>query len=212
MSRTLSIAALALGLALAGGTAQAQQHTFKAGAIRYQTDAKTDGIRGVGIPPGADADVGSATTLLLTYEYAVRPDIGVELVIGIPPKITARGAGTVAFLGEVLSARNVAPTVLVNYHFGQPGDTWRPYVGLGVNYTKFTDVKTPYGWDVEMGDSTGPAAQLGVDYAVNKSWGVFASVARVKVKSKLVATGATVLETTIDFRPTTYSLGVSYRF
>ncbi len=212
MTTQLATCALAALAIFGAPAALAQQHTLKAGAIRYQTDAKTNGITGVGIPPGADADVGSATTLLFTYEYAVRPDLGVELVVGIPPKITARGAGTVAFLGEVLSARNVAPTVLVNYHFGKPGDTWRPYVGLGLNYTRFTDVKTPYGWNVEMGDSTGLAAQLGVDFAVDKNWGVFASVARVNVKSKLVATGATVLQTTIDFRPTTYSLGVSYRF
>jgi hypothetical protein len=41
---------------------------------------------------------------------------------------------------------------------------------------------------------------------------MFASVARVDVKSDLVAVGSTVLTTTIDFRPVTYSLGVWYRF
>jgi hypothetical protein len=37
-------------------------------------------------------------------------------------------------------------------------------------------------------------------------------VARVDVKSKLVATGATVLQTTIDFKPWTYSVGAFCRF
>jgi outer membrane protein W len=41
---------------------------------------------------------------------------------------------------------------------------------------------------------------------------VFGSIARVDTKSKLVAAGSTVLTTEIDFRPVTYSLGVSYRF
>jgi outer membrane protein W len=32
------------------------------------------------------------------------------------------------------------------------------------------------------------------------------------VKTDLVATGSTVLTTTIDFKPITYTVGVSYRF
>ena len=42
--------------------------------------------------------------------------------------------------------------------------------------------------------------------------GLFASIARLDVKSKVVATGATVLTTTVDFRPLVYSAGVSYQF
>jgi outer membrane protein W len=32
------------------------------------------------------------------------------------------------------------------------------------------------------------------------------------VKSKVVASDSTVLTTTVDFRPTVYSLGVAYKF
>jgi outer membrane protein len=73
-------------------------------------------------------------------------------------------------------------------------------------------VKSPLAENVEMSDSVGPTVQAGIDYFFNKQWGVFASVAAVKVKSDLVATGSTVLTTTIDFRPLVYSTGVSYRF
>lgn len=209
--RILASAVLAAMLA-AGGAAQAQDSTIKVGAIRYDTSSKTTGVTGIGIPPGADATTGDATTLLLTYEYALSPNVGVELVLGVPPKIKATATGSVAFLGEVLTARNVAPTILFNYHFGAPGSTIRPYVGVGINYTKFTDVKTPYGWDVNLSDSTGLAAQVGVDWQINKQWGVFASYGRAQVKTDLTAVGATVLRTTIDFRPQTYSIGASFRF
>jgi hypothetical protein len=37
-------------------------------------------------------------------------------------------------------------------------------------------------------------------------------VARVDVKSKLVATGATVLQSTIDFAPRTYAFGAYCHF
>ena len=63
-----------------------------------------------------------------------------------------------------------------------------------------------------MREAEDQTVQAGVDYFFNKQWGLFASVAAVKVKSDLVATGSTVLTTTIDFRPLVYSAGVSYRF
>jgi outer membrane protein len=203
---------LVLVAAAACGVAQADGSTFKFGVIRYQPHSQSNGISGIGIPPGADADVEGANTLLLTYEYELIPNVGAEFVLGIPPKIKAHATGSVAYLGEVLSARNVAPTLLFNYHFGEPGAALRPYLGLGINYTHFVERRSPYGFKIELSDSVGAAAQAGVDYALNKDWGLFASVAYVNVKSKLVATGATVLQTTIDFRPWTYSLGASFRF
>ncbi|MDE2566637.1 MAG: outer membrane beta-barrel protein [Burkholderiales bacterium] len=199
-------------VAAACGAAHAEGLTFKAGVIRYQPDSRTSGLTGIGIPPGADAKVGSANTALFTIEYELQPHWGAELVLGVPPKITSTATGSVAFLGEVLSARNVAPTLLFTYRWGQTGATWRPYVGIGINYTKFTDAKSPQGYDVKLSDSTGPAAEAGVDYAIDKRWGLFASIGYAQVRSKLVATGANVLQTTIDFRPTTYAFGASYKF
>jgi outer membrane protein len=212
---TNKLQALCVGaaLALGSGTLFAQDNAVKTGVIYYTTHSKTDGIQGVGVPPGADAETGNAVTLLLTYERMFTPNIGVEIVVGVPPKITAKATGSVAFLGdEVLSAKNVSPTLLFNYHFGEPGDTWRPYVGIGINYTKFVSIESTLASNVEMSDSWGPAGQIGIDYALSKDWSLFASVAALKVKSNLVATGATVLTTTIDLRPITYSFGVSYKF
>ena len=194
------------------GAAHAQSSTFKFGVVRYDAHSKTNGVTGIGIPPGADATVGDATTVVFTYEYEVKPNVGIELVLGVPPKITAKGSGTVAFLGEVLTARNVAPTVFLTYHFGQDGDKLRPYGGIGLNYTKFTGASTPYGWNVKLSDSVGLAAHAGLNYALDKQWGLFGSVARIDVKTNLVATGAVVLQSTIDFRPWTYTVGASYRF
>lgn len=210
--RPLSLTAATLAATTLAGSALAQANTVKAGLIHYQTHAKTTGITGIGVPPGADADVGNATTLLLSVEREIAPNIGIELVLGWPPTIKADGAGTVPFLGEVLTAKNVAPTLMFNYHFGDRAAAWRPYLGLGINYTYFADAKTPYGWDVNLSSSWGLAAQAGIDYAINRQWGLFASIAKVQVKSDLVAIGATVLQTTIDFRPVTYAAGLSYRF
>jgi len=213
MKIKLQTLAMALAATFTVGAASADDNAFKIGVTEYTTHSKTNGVTGIGVPPGADAETGNATTVIFVYERMVTPNVGVELVLGIPPKIKAKATGSVAFLGDdVLSAKNLAPTLLVNYHFGQTGDQFRPYVGGGVNYTKFTNVQSKLATDVQMSDSTGWVVQAGVDYALNKEWGLFASVAALKVKSNLVASGSTVLQTTIDFRPIVYSFGASYKF
>jgi outer membrane protein len=210
--------AIAAVLALACGAAQADgiadgNNVFKLGITRYDTHSKTTGISGIGVPPGADAQVGDATTAIFVYERLFTPQVGLELVLGVPPRLTAKATGSVAFLGDdVLSARNVAPTLLLNYHFFDSTATWRPYIGAGINYTKFTSIRSSLAPDVQMGSSTGLALQAGISYAITKDIGLFASIAKINVKSKLVATGATVLTTTVDFRPLVYSAGVSFQF
>lgn len=205
--------ALAATVISAAGNAAAQDNVVKVGLTEYTTHSRTNGVTGIGVPAGADATTGNATTVILVYERMATENIGVELVLGIPPRVRADAAGTVAFLGsDILSAKNLGPTLLVNYHFGQPGDALRPYLGAGVNYTKFIGIRSRLAPDVQMSSSTGWAAQAGVDYALNNEWSVFASVAVLRVKSNVVASGSTVLQTSIDFRPIVYTFGTAYRF
>jgi outer membrane protein len=211
--KTIALLAAACGIALTCGVAQAEDNIVKFAVSEYTTHSKTSGLSGIGVPPGADATTSNATTVIFTYERLVMPNVGVELVVGVPPTIKGNGAGSVAFLGDnILSAKSVSPTLLVNYHFGSAGDTWRPYVGVGVNYTRFIDANSSLATNVSLGDSWGAAGQIGLNYAINNNWGLFGSIAAVQVKSKLVASGPSLLTTTIDFRPIIYSFGVSYAF
>ena len=208
---------LVVAAALAGSAfaAQAQNNVFKIGVTRYDPHAKTNGIEGIGVPPGADVKVGDANTIIFVYERLFGPNLGAELVIGVPPTVKTKAAGSVEFLnatGTVLSTEHWAPTLIFNYHFFEPTATWRPYVGVGINYTKFKDVKSSFAEDVEVGSSWGPMAQVGIEYAITKEISAFGSIAAVKVKSKVVATSATVLTTTVDYRPIVYSVGVAYKF
>jgi outer membrane protein len=204
-------------LLAAGGPARAQEglkaNVVKVAASYYNPTGSSEGVSGIGVPPGADVSINGAWTALFTYERMFTPNIGLEIVIGIPPKTTADATGSISFLGNnILSAKAVAPTLLLNYHFGTPEDKWRPYVGVGINYTQFTSIQSRLGWDVQMGDSWGWAAQGGIAYALDKNWGLFASVAYSDVKSNVVATSATVLTATVDFKPWVYTFGVSYGF
>jgi len=210
--RLLSLAVAFFAMLAAGG-ASAQDNIIKLGVSDYTTHSSTNGVSGIGVPAGADAETGDGTTVILAYERLLTPNIGAELVVGIPPRIKAKATGSVAFLGDdVLSARNMSPTFFLNYHFGAPGDTWRPYLGAGINYTRFVGIESSLASDVKMSDSTGWAAQVGIDYSLNKEWSLFGSVAALQVKSKVVASGSTVLQTTIDFRPIVYTFGAVYKF
>jgi outer membrane protein len=198
--------------ACAAGHAQSLDNVVKIGMSRYDTHSSTTGITGAGIPPGADAKTGDATTVIFVGERMLTPNIGLEFVIGVPPTIHGRATGSVTFLGDnVLVAKAVAPVLLLNYHFGSADDRWRPYVGAGINYTHFYDVRSSLGV-ATLSNSTGLALQAGLHYALNKSWGAFASVARIDAKTEVTVTGATVLTTTLDLKPWIYTLGLTYSF
>jgi outer membrane protein len=217
-----STLATVLGLVVASGAAQAQDNMIKFGVVYYDTHSSTSGLTATPpvLPAGADAKTGDATTVVFAYERALTPNIGIKLDLGWPPTIKADATGPIAGLGEILSAKNVSPTVFLTYAFGQPGDTWRPSVAAGLNYTYFADAKSPYSTDIDMSDSWGLALQVGLDYAIDKNWGLFASVTRIDVKTDVVARGVRVpgvpvpidLSTSVDFKPWTYSVGLSYRF
>lgn len=204
---------MAAALAAAAGAARAQDWVVKLGATNYDPHSRTSGIVGIGVPPGADAKVGDATTAIVVLERRFGAHAAAEVVLGVPPRVKARATGSVAFLGDdVLSAKNVAPTFIFNYHFGDPGAALRPYVGVGINYTRFQGARSKLAPDVKMSDSVGPVVQAGLSYAMSKNWGGFASIARVDVQTRVVAVASTVLTTDIDFRPWTYSAGLWYRF
>lgn len=208
----LAATTMLLGLAVAA-PALAQNWTFKTGVTRYDTHARTSGITGIGVPPGADASVGDATTAIFVLERRLNDNVSAEVVLGVPPRVKSRGAGSVAFLGDdVLSAKNVAPTFIVNYNFGDASARLRPYLGVGLNYTKFSGARSKLAPEVHMSDSTGLVVQGGVNWAFNKTMGLYASVARVDVQTDVVAIGPTVLTSHIDFRPWTYSAGLWFRF
>jgi outer membrane protein len=210
-----ALALLALPLAAqaqSAGSLFSGPKTVKLGFVYEDVRSRTTGLTGVGVPPFADAKVEDAKTIVGTFDIEVAPNWSLEVALGVPPKVKAKGTGSVAFLGDVLEAKSLSPTFFVNYKFFDAKTALRPYVGLGLNYTKFTNVKNPFGWQVELSDSSGVAAHAGVDYALGRNWGLWASVSVVKVETDLTAIGAAVIQTTIDFRPVIFGTGLYMRF
>ena len=211
-----SLCALAFGAALTtmsvAAAAEPLDWTVKAGIARYTTKQTNNGIFGIGVPPGADIHSGDANTAIFEIECRLMPHLGIEIGLGLPPRIDAVATGSVGFLGKVLSTKNVSPTLFVNWHFNDEEARWRPYVGVGANFTRFVGIESSLAPKVSLSDSVGMAAKGGVSYALSRRWALFASATVLWVKTDLVAVSGTVLTSRIDLRPVVYSLGASYSF
>jgi outer membrane protein len=172
-------------------------------------------------PQPAGLTVADASTLVFGYTRNLDANWSVEALLGVPPKHKVNGRGTLAPFGTISEIKQFAPTFMLNYNFGKPGDQWRPFVGVGVNYTHFYDSTSTAAGNLASGgptkinltNSTGLAGQAGVTYALTGPWSVTGSVAAAKVKTDLTAsTGSIDRKTSIDLKPLVYTICVGYAF
>lgn len=235
-----SAVAVALVSSLAAGSAAAQ-YTVKFGGAFIQPNATSNPIGGT-LPAGGPANHGtsltvkSKSTVLFTVERHFSDKVGVELVLGLPPEHDVRlnvpspyslAPSYSPYAGQVISTvEQVAPTVFVNYHFGDKGDSFRPFLGLGLNYTKFdaklnSEGKAFYagvgGSDMKLklSDSFGPAVQAGVAYHFDEAWSLNVGVATSFISTKLTVTNkanGNAHTARFNFTPTVYTAAVGYSF
>ena len=148
------------------------------------------------------------------------PAWGLELILASSSH-DAEGTGSLAGLGKLLDARTLPPTLTLQYHFNSSG-TVRPYAGIGLNYTLFfnedatSDLKSVGGGkaSVELDDSWGLAANVGVDVAINKDWFINADLKYIDMDTtatiKTNALGR--LKVDVDIDPWVYGIGIGRRF
>ena len=86
---------------------------------------------------------------------------------------------------------------------------FRPYVGLGINYTYFSDIDLPTGVTIER-DSFGVAAGGGFDVPLGGGWLFNADVKYVQIGTDVSAGGTNLGRFGVD--PWLFSLGIGKRF
>ena len=165
--------------------------------------------------------VGSATTLLFGFSHMLNDHWAVALAGGIPPKHDISGTGNLAPFGVTTTVKQFAPTVFVNYHFNESGSKFRPFVGLGINYTKFYDITSTAAGNLASGGPTGVtlssytglAATVGMNYKIADHWYFNANIAAADVSTDMVATTGSIQRTThVKLNPILYSAGIAYSF
>jgi len=195
--KPVSVRKLALAAALSAAftvPAMAQEAgdwLFRIGGGYIATDTSKDDLIFEGSRLNDfEADVDDGASLIFNLTYFVSPNWGVELLAAAPFKHDIDGEGALAGLGKIGKAYHLPPTLSLQYHF-MPNQTFRPYVGVGLNWTLFFDDTTTDSLHegvvgtvnsltgsnfsggatrLDIDDSFGPAFQVGMDFDVTESW------------------------------------------
>lgn len=180
--------------------------------------------------PGSGAGARNSDTIGLTLEHYFTDHIGLSVLVGVPGRTQLEGRGTLNSYGVLGDARTWAPEVVLRYHFAESESRIRPYLGLGVNYTWFTNARItnsafvtqtfgPGGSATASASSSwSPVFQAGLDYRFSKHWAAGISLTyvptdtNVKVSGRTAAGTEIVSETKVRLRPLMTFLNLSYTF
>ena len=187
------LAVFASGSALAQGF-QAGDVLVRARAVNLDSANKDS--------TGLDLSVNDKTIPEVDVSYFFSPNIAAELVLTVPQKHTLSAGST-----EIGSLRHLPPTLTVQYHFD--AGAFKPYVGAGVNYTRFSSVNLPDGVDIKR-NSVGLALQVGVDIPVAKDLYLNVDVKKVQIGTKVSVSGTEIGKFKVD--PLLVGVGLGWRF
>ena len=192
------IAAAVLGT-LVAGAAMAQQAKegpwmVRARAVHLQSaNGDTTGL-GLGINDKWIPEV--------DISYFFNKNMAVELVLTVPQKHTISSGAT-----DIGTIKHLPPTLMAQYHFEAAG--YKPYVGAGINYTRFSGVNINGGATIEK-DSWGPALQVGVDIPLSANMYFNIDVKKVLIRTDVFAGTANLGTFKVD--PLLVGMGLGWRF
>ena len=179
----------------------------------------------------AQASIGSSTTLILSGLYMWTDNIATELTIGVPPSLTVdinlpNGSAPQSHPGAA-TAKALTPSLVAKYLFNSPGDTWRPYLGLGFTYASFSDVTANTsdatvnrlaGTSASLSSSFAPVFNAGAIYNIDDKWSINGSISYVPLKTDAtfvgpgLGAGAVTTTGTLTINPIEYVVRLGYKF
>ncbi|MFN3375126.1 MAG: OmpW/AlkL family protein [Burkholderiaceae bacterium] len=191
----LAIAALC---ALTSGAALAQQAEgpWMVRARAVHLDSANKDSTGLGL------SVNNKAIPEVDVSYFFTPNVAAELILTVPQKHTLSAAGV-----PIGTLKHLPPSLLVQYHFNVGGI--KPYVGAGLNYTRFSSVNLPAGVTIDK-NSFGPALQAGVDIPLAQNLYLNLDVKKVYIKTDVFAAG--VKAGTFKVDPVLVGVGLGWRF
>lgn len=228
MRKSLLTASI-LAMALAAPLAQA----YQAGDIILRAGAATvDPHEGSGDiwvgaldteVTGTQATLDSDTQLGLTGTFMLNSHVGIELLAATPfsHDVGVKGmpgifAGLNGKLGEL---KHLPPTLSAVYYPLDSSSAFQPYAGAGINYTWFFDDKLTSAAQakgfsgLDMKDSWGLAAQLGMDYLLSDNLLLNAHVRYIDIDtSGTTSFGGEKVKVDVDVDPWVYMVGLGYKF
>jgi len=141
--------------------------------------------------------------------YFVNKNVAVELILTVPQKQTISSNGV-----AIGSLKHLPPTLTAQYHFTDLKGV-KPYVGAGLNYTRFSSVRFDPAIDAALNPSVdknsfGWALQAGVDIPLSKNLYLNLDVKKVQIKTDVSSFGAKVGQFKVN--PVLVGVGLGWRF
>ncbi|WP_341961666.1 OmpW family outer membrane protein [Pseudomonas sp. RC10] len=220
-----SVLALALCTPVIADAHEAGDFIVRAGAARVvpnedSGNLKLDGAKVAGTKATAD----NSTQLGLTFAYMLTDHVGLELLAATPfsHTIGVKGLGP-GLDGKLADVKQLPPTLSLQYYPMEASSKFQPYVGVGLNYTKFFDTdlagdRKDQGFsNLKLKDSVGLAGQIGMDYMLTDKIMLNASVWYIDIDTKASVDGPSALsvgktKVDVDIDPWVYMVGVGYKF
>ncbi|MCB8890266.1 OmpW/AlkL family protein [Vreelandella malpeensis] len=196
----LSAAVISASVLMASQAALAFQagDTFVRGGY-----SKTDTGSGNGNVAGDSLNVQNESGFTFGAGYLFTDKVGIEL--NSSEKFDHRI--NTASAGDIGSVDRLPVNLLVNYYpLGGLDSRVQPYVGAGLNYTRFSGEPS----NVDVRRSYGAIGQAGVDLAVTENVSLNSYVSYADVDSDIRVGGETVGK--VDMEPVTVGGGVTFRF
>lgn len=155
-----------------------------------------------------DVDVGTDIRPTITAEYFIADNWGIEVLAALPFEhdINIRG------LGRVGSTKHLPPVVSLQYHFNSQGKV-SPFVGAGINYTRFFSTETSgalAGNDLDLDASWGLAAHAGLDVKISDRGALRVDLRWIDIDSDASLNGNRIGTVNID--PLVYGVAYVHRF
>ena len=196
MNKTIVLALLA---ATGLGAVQAQESPW---LVRLRaTHLDMANRNGTTVP---DLRVNDKTIPEVDVSYFFDKNVAAELMLTVPQKQTVYSGSTA--LGTF---KHLPPTLLLQYHFTDL-DGYKPYLGVGINYTKISRVDILNGGATLDSHSWGGAFQAGVDIPLDRNWSLNFDVKKIYIRTD-VYSGASNTGT-LKLNPLAASIGIGYRY
>ncbi len=172
--------------------------------------------------PNGKVGVDSATGLGFSGTWMLSDNWGFEVLAALPFKHDIVGEGALSGV-PIGSTKHLPPTFSFQYYPDVQSDSFIPYFGVGVNYTKFfseevsSAVRTTLGSndvELELDDSFGIAAQMGADWKVGDD--LYFNTAlwymQIETEAAVRVNGAVATTVDVDINPWVAMVGLSWKF
>lgn len=205
--------AISTALALPGVASAAPEGNWvvKGTLTGVVPDKSSDGLNNIS---NSEIFLDEAASVGFSVTRRLDSHLGVGLYTAWPFYQEVKGNDRLGRLGlhRLADVSQLPVGAAVTYHF-MPNSTWRPYVGLDVDYAHFFDENNAFnGLNVSVDDAWGMGAQAGLDLNLNDRWLLTTSARYVHMKTTARLTGMIEQNVKMTLNPWFYSLGVGYRF